>query len=103
MSFEALPAEAIESLLACKVDILTVIIGIIISLIIYLYLPVLQEVFDVLKTLHEKYGDRIVSNDMRKTQECTRDIMASKRMCISVLGQHNSGKSTFINALLGDE
>ena len=33
----------------------------------------------------------------------TMEILELKDICISVFGQHNCGKSTLLNALLGDE
>ena len=35
--------------------------------------------------------------------EQTLNVLKKKDICISVFGQHNCGKSTFLNALIGDE
>ena len=63
----------------------------------------LQEVYQWLKTLRARLGESIISPTVWKTIEDTKHIIDNKCIYISVLGQHNCGKSTFINALLGDE
>ena len=35
--------------------------------------------------------------------EQTMSVLKEKDICISVFGQHNCGKSTFLNALIGEE
>ena len=62
-----------------------------------------QLAYEHLKKLCDEYGESVVPPSMWKTAESTKQVMESKCICISVLGQHNSGKSTIINALLGDE
>lgn len=33
----------------------------------------------------------------------TNEVLEMKDICISVFGQHNCGKSTLLNALIGEE
>lgn len=56
-----------------------------------------------MKELREQHGESVVDESMLKTAENAKAVMDSKRLSISVVGQQNSGKSTVINAIIGDE
>lgn len=45
----------------------------------------------------------IVPGEMWRSMEETMRTVDQKDICISVFGQHNCGKSTFLNALIGEE
>ena len=56
-----------------------------------------------MKKLCDQYGESVIDNSMLKTAENAKAVMDSKRLSISVVGQQNCGKSTIINAMIGDE
>ena len=62
----------------------------------------MQGIYEYLKSVRTSY-ESIIPPKLWKDIEDTKEIVDNKCICISVLGQHNCGKSTFINALLGDE
>ena len=55
-----------------------------------------------MQKLQRSHGD-IVSVAMWRSVEQTMHVVDQKDICISVFGQHNCGKSTFLNALIGEE
>ena len=58
---------------------------------------------EILESLRSKYGECVVTESMWQFVEQTMDVLKEKDICISVFGQHNCGKSTFLNALIGEE
>ena len=58
---------------------------------------------EILESLRSKYGECVVTGSMWQFVEQTMDVLKEKDICISVFGQHNCGKSTFLNALIGEE
>ena len=64
---------------------------------------ILQSAYEYLKQLYNDYGLKIVKESTWKSAKDAKHLMESRRISISVLGLHNSGKSTVTNALLGDE
>ena len=63
----------------------------------------MQKIHKVLTKLHNKYGGKVVSKELLQRLDRTSDMLDQKEICISVFGQHNCGKSTLLNALIGDE
>ena len=63
----------------------------------------IQRSYKVLQKLHSKYKEEIVSSATWSSIEETKQVLDQKDICISVFGHHNCGKSTFLNALIGDE
>lgn len=63
----------------------------------------MQESYKCLNILRTRCGDSVIPFSLWKHIEDAKKMIDNKCTCISVLGQHNCGKSTFINALLGDE
>ena len=57
----------------------------------------------IMQSLHSKYGECIVSETQLQIIEQTLIVLKDKDVCISIFGQHNCGKSTFSNALIGEE
>ena len=55
-----------------------------------------------MRQLRIKYGELLIPNKLWEEVEHTKITLDQKDVNISVLGQHNCGKSTFINALIGD-
>ena len=64
---------------------------------------IFQASYEEVKKLCDQYGESVVDNSMLKTAENAKAVMDSKRLSISVVGQQNCGKSTIINAMIGDE
>ena len=62
----------------------------------------LQECFKFLQKLHSKYNEEIVSISIWKSIQETKQVLDQKDIYISVFGQHNCGKSTFLNAIIGE-
>lgn len=63
----------------------------------------MQRVLSALNDLQEQFGEEIVPKDVAQDLNKIKQILKQKDICISVFGKHNCGKSTFLNALLGDE
>ena len=66
------------------------------------FLNKLQKSYEFLQKLRSKYKEEIVSSSVWMSIEETKRVLDQKDICISVFGQHNCGKSTFLNALIGD-
>lgn len=64
---------------------------------------IVQTVYDTLEQLHRKYGEHIVPTSLWEDVQRTKKMIMGKDISISVLGKQNSGKSTFLNALIGEE
>ena len=61
-----------------------------------------QEVLKKIKRLKSEQGTvSLISQRLLNDLEQTEKILNQKDVRISVFGQHNCGKSTFINALIG--
>ena len=45
----------------------------------------------------------MITEDMVRDLETIEKILKDKEICISVFGHHNCGKSTLLNAFIGDE
>ena len=56
-----------------------------------------------LNNLQERFGEEIVPNGTAQDLKKIKQILEQKDISISVFGKHNCGKSTLLNALLGDE
>ena len=56
-----------------------------------------------LLNLNIQHGGRIISGEVLEDLKKIKQILVQKDISISVFGRHNCGKSTFLNALLGDE
>ena len=74
----------------------------IIIVIIFFY-DQLQRATKLLTKLHSKHGEHVVPNKVTKALTKTNEIFEQKDICISVFGQHNCGKSTLLNAFIGEE
>ena len=61
----------------------------------------MQVICDLVKTIHTKH-EKCVSKELKQMVKRTKRIVKGNEVCISVLGLHNTGKSTILNALLGD-
>ena len=57
----------------------------------------------IMQSLRSKYGECVVPESQWQIIEQTMSVLREKDICISVFGQHNCGKSTFLNALIGEE
>lgn len=57
----------------------------------------------MVKQIRSEHGDSIVSAVLWENVMQTNHILEEQEICISVLGMHNCGKSTFLNAIIGDE
>lgn len=55
-----------------------------------------------MRQLRLYYGEFIIPNKLWEEVDHTRMILDQKEVNISVFGEHNCGKSTFINALIGN-
>ena len=53
--------------------------------------------------LRTKHGEDVVPNDVKKALMKTNEVVEQKDICISVFGSHNCGKSTLLNAFIGEE
>ena len=63
-------------------------------------------IYKHLEKLHShKYnkGGTIMPESLWQVVQQTNQVLEKKDICISVFGQHNCGKSTFLNALIGEE
>ena len=69
----------------------------------YLCLHFVQVIYDMVKQIRREHGVYVLSERLWKTVTQTKCILEEQEICISVLGLHNCGKSTFLNALIGDE
>lgn len=56
-----------------------------------------------LLNLNIQHGEGIISGEVLEDLKKIKQILVQKDISISVFGRHNCGKSTFLNALLGDE
>ena len=65
------------------------------------YFVYIQEICDTVENIRDKH-EKCVSEQVWQTMKQTKHILEGNEVCISVLGLHNTGKSTFLNALLGD-
>ena len=63
----------------------------------------LQRVHSALTDLQMQFGEEIVPKDTAQDLKKIKEILKQKDICISVFGKQNCGKSTLLNALLGDE
>ena len=61
-----------------------------------------QKLYKILTKLHDKYGETVVSRKLMDAIDDAYQMVGRKEICISVFGQHNCGKSTLLNSLLGD-
>ena len=61
----------------------------------------MQEICDLVKKIRTQ-RKKYVSKKLKEKVEQTKCILKGNEVCISVLGLHNTGKSTILNALLGD-
>ena len=65
-----------------------------------------QVIYDLLNKLHSsKYNEdgTIMPESLWQIVQQTKHMLEEKDICISIFGQHNCGKSTFLNALIGEE
>ena len=53
--------------------------------------------------LHTEFGEHIVSKELIQNLTRTNEVRRKKDICINVFGLHNCGKSTLLNALIGEE
>ena len=56
-----------------------------------------------LLNLNKQHGEGIISKEIVEDLKKIKQILVQKDISISVFGKHNCGKSTLLNALLGDE
>ena len=70
------------------------------SIILY---PITQATSELLTDLSSKYGKYLVCEQVLKDVLKADEMLEMKEICISVFGQHNCGKSTLINAFIGEE
>lgn len=63
----------------------------------------MQIVYDTLKQLHLTYGEHIVPTYLWKHVQETKKVLTRQDISISVVGEINRGKSTIVNALIGEE
>lgn len=68
-----------------------------------LNVTILQIVYDFLKSLRSTYREHIVPTRLWENVQETKKVLTRQDISISVLGQQNRGKSTFVNALIGEE
>lgn len=61
----------------------------------------MQKCYKFLQKLHSKYKEEVVSSVEWTSIEETKQVLDQREICISVFGQHNCGKSTFLNAFIG--
>jgi ribosome biogenesis GTPase A len=63
----------------------------------------MQALYNKFKHLYEDYGELIIPTSLweHANQIKAKLLQERKDINISVFGQHNCGKSTFINALMG--
>ena len=63
----------------------------------------IKALYRELKYLHRHYGELIIPTSLWEDvkQIKAKLVQTRKHISISVLGQHNCGKSTFINVLMG--
>ena len=57
----------------------------------------------MLNKLRKEHGEGVVPNQVMKAMTKTNESLEQKDICISVFGSHNCGKSTLLNALIGEE
>ena len=62
-----------------------------------------QRAAKLLMKLHTKHGQHVIPKDVITDLTKTNENLEQKDICISVFGQHNCGKSTLLNALIGEE
>ena len=68
-----------------------------------MFYELIQRATKLLTKLHTKYGELVVPNEVIRALTNTNEVLEQKDICISVFGQHNCGKSTLLNALIGEE
>ena len=56
----------------------------------------------MLTKLHSKHGEKVFPNKDLQAMMKTNEVLEWKEICISVFGVHNCGKSTLLNALIGE-
>ena len=62
----------------------------------------LQVVDARLQKLHEEFDNTLLSDGMLKILHTTSQLLNEKSVSIGVFGEVNCGKSTLLNAFLGD-
>ena len=62
-----------------------------------------QKASKKLTKLHSKHGETVFPDKALQALIRTNEVLDLKDICISVFGQHNCGKSTLLNALIGEE
>ena len=63
----------------------------------------MQMLCEKIMQLESKYGEVLVPGDLLRDLRQTKLSMDEKTIMVNVFGQQNCGKSTFLNALLGNE
>ena len=61
----------------------------------------MQLLYKKIKKLKSTYGEVLIPNDLWKEVQQIKKSMDENEIMVNVFGQHNCGKSTFLNALLG--
>lgn len=68
-----------------------------------MYILSFQAALNKLHSLHKEYGKEVISEKCLQDMKETQELCDEREICISVFGKHNCGKSSLLNALLGDE
>lgn len=61
-------------------------------------MPQIEEIFSGMKTLFEQYPDKDIENEINRFNDAVKPTIS-----ICVIGLYSSGKSAFINSLIGEE
>ena len=69
---------------------------------IYTILACIQLLCEKIVQLESKYGEVLVPVELLRDLQQTELSMDEKEIMVNVFGEQNCGKSTFLNALLGD-
>lgn len=61
----------------------------------------MQLLYEKIGKLKSTYGEVLIPKDLWQEVQQIKKLMDEKEIMVNVFGEHNCGKSTFLNALLG--